>query len=67
MPAVAAGTFPIALGDWKSGYITVDKLGVRYLRDPFSNKPSVMFYGYKRTGGSVANFDAIKLMKIAAA
>jgi HK97 family phage major capsid protein len=66
MPAVAAGTFPIALGDWQDGYLIVDKAGIRYLRDPYSSKPNVLFYAYRRTGGSVANFDAIKLMKIAA-
>lgn len=66
MPAVAADAFPIALGDWKKGYIIVDRMGVRFLRDPYTDKPNVLFYAYKRVGGDVANTDAIKLLKIAA-
>ena len=66
MPTTAAGTFPIAFGDFKSGYIVVDQDGTRLLRDPYSSKPLVLIYMYKRTGGQVANFDAIKLMKVAA-
>jgi HK97 family phage major capsid protein len=65
MPAIATGNFPIAFGDWKTGYQIVEKVGVRYLRDPFSSKPNVLFYAYRRVGGDVRNSDAIKLMKIA--
>lgn len=66
MPAVSAGNFPIALGDWQKGYVIVDQVGLRLLRDPFTDKPNVLFYAYKRVGGSVANTDAIKLLKISA-
>ncbi|HEY2840484.1 MAG TPA: phage major capsid protein [Pirellulales bacterium] len=66
MPAIGAGNFPIAFGDFKRGYIIVDKAGIKLLRDPFSDKPRVLFYAYRRVGGSVANFDAIKLQKISA-
>jgi len=37
------------------------------LRDPYSNKPFVNFYATKRVGGCVANSEAIKVMKFAAA
>jgi HK97 family phage major capsid protein len=66
MPAIEAGATPITFGDWKQGYILVDKLGIRYLRDPFTSKPNVLFYAYRRTGGAVANSDAVKMLKIAA-
>lgn len=66
MPAVAAGTFPIAFGDFSKGYTIVDWSGIRALRDPFSQKPFVGFYAYRRTGGGVSNTEAIKLMKIEA-
>lgn len=66
MPDVAAGGYPIAFGNWQLGYLIVDKPGVKYLRDPFTSKPNVLFYAYRRTGGQVANFDAIKLLKIEA-
>ena len=65
MPDIAAGAFPIAFGDFRRGYLIVD-LGVRVLRDPFTNKPYVHFYTTKRVGGGVQNFEAIKLLKIAA-
>ncbi|HNS86353.1 MAG TPA: phage major capsid protein, partial [Parvularculaceae bacterium] len=37
------------------------------LRDPYSAKPYVLFYTTKRVGGGVQNFDAVKLLKFAAA
>jgi HK97 family phage major capsid protein len=64
MPAVGAGTFPIAFGDWLRGYLIVDKAGIKTLHDPYTSKPNVLFYAYRRIGGDVANYDAIKLMKI---
>lgn len=66
MPGVSAGKFPIAFGDFKRAYLILDRLGIRVLRDPFTNKPYVGFYTTKRTGGGVANFEALKLLKVAA-
>lgn len=66
MQAVGAGNFPIAFGDFNRGYLIVDRFGVRVLRDPYTNKPFVHFYTTKRVGGGVVNFEAIKLLKIAA-
>ncbi len=63
MPAIAADACPIAFGDFRRGYLVVDRLGVRVLRDPFSAKPYVLFYTTKRVGGGVQDFDAIKLLK----
>jgi len=66
MPDFAAGTTPIAFGDFKRGYLILDRRGVRVLRDPYSAKPYVLFYTTKRVGGGVQNFDAYKLLKCAA-
>ena len=66
MPDVGAGHFPVAFGDFRRGYLVVDRMGVRVLRDPYSAKPYVLFYVTKRVGGGVQDFDAIKLLKIAA-
>lgn len=66
MPDVGANTFPVAFGDFKSGYMIVDRRGVKILADPYTTKGSVSFYTTKRTGGDVVNFEAIKVMKIAA-
>jgi HK97 family phage major capsid protein len=63
MPDIAADAVPLAFGDFARGYLVVDRTGVRVLRDPYSNKPYVLFYTTKRVGGGVQDFDAIKLLK----
>ncbi len=66
MPDVAADATAIAFGDFGRGYLVVDRIGVRVLRDPYSAKPYVLFYTTKRVGGGVQDFEAIKLMKFSA-
>lgn len=67
MPEIGADSFSVAFGDFNRGYLVVDRQGVRVLRDPYSAKPYVLFYTTKRVGGGVQDFDAIKLLKFAAA
>jgi HK97 family phage major capsid protein len=67
MPDVAANSLSIAFGDFKRGYLVVDRQGVNVLRDPYSAKPYVLFYTTKRVGGGVQNFEAIKLLKFGTA
>jgi HK97 family phage major capsid protein len=64
MPDIAANSYAIAFGDFRRGYLVVDRVGIRVLRDPYSAKPWVLFYTTKRVGGGVQDFDAIKLLKI---
>lgn len=66
MPNIGADATPIAFGDFKRGYLINDRTGSRILRDPYTNKPFVMFYVTKRVGGGVADPNAIRLLKIAA-
>jgi HK97 family phage major capsid protein len=66
MPDIAADSTAIAFGDFRRGYLVVDRVGIRVLRDPFSSKPYVLFYTTKRVGGGVQDFDAIKLMQFSA-
>jgi HK97 family phage major capsid protein len=63
MSSVGANAFPVAFGDFRRGYLVVDRVGIRVLRDPYTNKPYVHFYTTKRVGGGVQNFEAIKLLK----
>ena len=63
VPDIATDSFALAFGDFARGYLVVDRVGVRILRDPYSSKPYVLFYTTKRVGGGVQNFEAIKLMK----
>jgi HK97 family phage major capsid protein len=67
MPDMAEDSYSIAFGDFRRGYLVIDRQGVRVLRDPYSSKPYVLFYVTKRVGGGVQDFDAIKLMKFSAA
>jgi HK97 family phage major capsid protein len=60
------GALAIAVGDMNAAYQVVDRIGVRVLRDPYSNKPFIEYYATKRTGGDMVNFEAIKLIKFAA-
>ncbi|BDV33350.1 phage major capsid protein [Methylocystis iwaonis] len=64
MPDPGANSLSIAFGDFERGYIVVDRVGIRVLRDPYSAKPYVLFYTTKRVGGGVQNFEAIKLLKL---
>ena len=66
MPNVGANSLSVAFGDFRRGYLIVDRQGVNVLRDPYSSKPYVLFYTTKRVGGGIADFDAIKLLKFGA-
>jgi len=65
MPDIASAAIPVAFGDFRRGYLVVDRAGVRILRDPYSAKPYVLFYTTKRVGGGVQDFAAIKGLKFA--
>ena len=67
MPDIGSDSYSIAFGDFGRGYLVVDRLGVRILRDPYSAKPYVLFYTTKRVGGGVQDFAAIKLLKFGTA
>lgn len=66
MPDMASNAYAMAFGDFTRGYLVVDRVGIRVLRDPYSAKPYVLFYTTKRVGGGVQNFEAIKLLKFSA-
>jgi HK97 family phage major capsid protein len=63
MPTVAANSLSISFGNFQHGYLIVDRIGTRIIRDPFSNKPYIGFYTTKRVGGTVINSEAIKAVK----
>lgn len=68
MPDIGADTYPIAIGDWKRAYTIGDhKVGRRLIRDPYTKKGFVKFYLVKRVFGGISNYQALRLMKIAAA
>lgn len=63
VPAKAANSLSIAFGNFRNGYCVVDRVGVRSLRDPFTNKPYVGFYTTKRVGGMLLDSEAIKVVR----
>jgi len=65
MPDVAADSFPIAFGDFMSGYVLVDLAGLSITRDEVTSPGYVKWYVRKRIGGHLLDDHAIKLLKIA--
>lgn len=64
MPAVAANAFPVAFGDFREGYLIVDRVGMRITRDEITAPGFVKFHLRKRVGGIIRNSQAIKLLRI---
>lgn len=65
MDDIGTGTHPIAFGDFRQGYVIVDRQGVRINRDELTVKGRVIFDVYKRVGGGAGDFNAIKFIKVA--
>lgn len=65
MPAIADDAYSIAYGDLGAAYQIVDRAGMTVLRDPYSSKPQVEFFGRKRLGGGIKMFEALKLIRMA--
>lgn len=66
METIAAGNTPVLFGDFRRGYLIVDRMGILILRDPYTSKPNVLFYTTKRTGGGVNDPRALRGMTVAA-
>lgn len=66
MPDIAANAFPIAFGDFNSAMLVVQRRGMTVIRDMTSVPGHVKFLIDTRMGAGVRNFEAVKLLKIAA-
>jgi HK97 family phage major capsid protein len=66
MPVVASSSLSIAVGDFKEGYTIVDKPGILFIRDMYTDKSRIKLYTAVRTGAGVTNFEAIKILKCGA-
>lgn len=66
IPDLATGSLSLWFGNFSIAYQIVDRIGIRVLRDPYTDKPYVKFYTTRRTGGGMVNYEAIKAMKFAA-
>jgi HK97 family phage major capsid protein len=65
MPNMTTGLVPVLFGDMEATYLVVDRVGIRVLRDPYTNKPFVHFYTTKRVGGGVQNPEYMRALKMA--
>ncbi|WP_417536108.1 phage major capsid protein [Methylophaga sp.] len=63
MPDIAANSLSLAFGDFNRGYLIVDRMGVRVIRDGITRKGFVKFYTTKRVGGGLNDSNAIKVLK----
>jgi HK97 family phage major capsid protein len=63
MPNMTTGLVSILFGDMEATYLVIDRIGIRVLRDPFTNKPYVGFYTTKRVGGGVKNPEYMRFIK----
>lgn len=68
MPAVANSAKAVAYGDFKRGYLIVDRLDTEILRDPYSSKSTgtIEISARKRVGGQVILPEAIKILTLKA-
>jgi HK97 family phage major capsid protein len=63
MPDVGANALAIAFVNLAKAYTIIEQPGVKFLADPYTNKPNVLLYSYRRIGGGLNNSEAVKLLK----
>lgn len=68
MPDVSAGTVPVVFGDFRRGYLIVDRVSLSVLRDPFTQATSgnVRYMARRRVGGQVVLAEAIRKHTVSA-
>jgi HK97 family phage major capsid protein/HK97 family phage prohead protease len=69
MPDIAANAFPIAYGDFKTGYRIYDRVDLAILPNHFllATEGLVRFHARRRVGAGVVRPDAFRKLKMAAA
>lgn len=65
MPDIAANSLSIAFGNVEKAYTIIEQPGTKFLTDPYTDKPNVRLYAYRRVGGGVNNTEALKFLKFA--
>ena len=66
MADISSDSYSIAFGNLQRAYTIVEHPGIKMLADPYSSKPKVQLYGYRRVGGALSNTEALKLVKFSA-
>jgi len=65
MPAIGAGSYSLAYGNFRRAYTIVNRAGTTLIRDNLTSKGVTKFNFRRRFGGGVTNFEAFKLLKMA--
>jgi HK97 family phage major capsid protein len=65
-PTIANDALIMAYGDLSIAYTVVDRIGIRVVRDIYTDKPYIKYYTTKRVGGDVTSYDALKILKVKA-
>lgn len=65
MPDVGASTYPVVIGDFRRGYMIVDRIQIEVQRDPYTQnvKGVTRFVARKRVGGQVVLVEAIRKLQ----
>jgi HK97 family phage major capsid protein len=68
MPDIGAGLYPVIYGDFRRGYVIVDRVAIQFQIDftTGADDGEVIFRARKRVGGGVRLPEAIKKLEIAA-
>lgn len=66
MPNIASGEFPIAFGDFNTGYRVIDRLAMSILSNPYllATKGLVRIHATRRVGGRVIQPAALRKLKM---
>lgn len=62
MPALGAGSYSLAYGNFKRAYKIVQRAGTTLIRDNITAKGQTKFNFRRRFGGGIVNYEALKLM-----
>jgi len=62
-PSIAADAKALWFGDWNQALRGIERTGNKVLLDPYTEKPNVVVYVYRRVGLSLRNSNAIKCLK----
>lgn len=67
MPDIGANTYPVAFGDFSTGFRIYDRVGLSLIRDPFTQATGGLtrFHARKRVGARVIRAEALRKLKIA--
>ena len=68
MADIAASAKPVVFGDYRRGYMIVDRVALSVLRDPYSQASTgnVRYIARRRVGGEVVLAEAMRALKMAA-